>query len=62
MRLTNTQIIRYQKIYLNTFGKPVSTEDVLIQGIALLRLIKVLTSSSNQHETVNENDKKVSAT
>lgn len=60
MRLTEPQIARYQQIYLDAFGEPVSKEDVLIQGMALLRLIKVLMTATNQHEMENENDKKIS--
>jgi len=49
MRLTNKQIANYQNIYLRTFGKQVSKEDALIQGMALLRLVKALSSPTNDN-------------
>lgn len=42
MRLTDEQIANYQKIYLDIFGEEISKEDALVQGMALLRLVKVL--------------------
>jgi hypothetical protein len=42
MRLTDEHIAKYQKIYLDTFGVSVSKDDALVQGLALLRLVKVL--------------------
>jgi hypothetical protein len=46
MRLTGEQIAKYQQIYLETFGESISKEDALIQGMALLRLVKVLAKPS----------------
>jgi hypothetical protein len=63
MRLTDEQIAKYQRIYLDTFGKTVSKEDALVQGMALLRLVKVLARPvTNQNYMENENDKKVPTT
>jgi hypothetical protein len=60
MRLTDNQIAKYQQIYLDTYGEPASKQDVLIQGMALLRLMKVLkTVATDQHDMGNNNDKKI---
>jgi hypothetical protein len=48
MRLTDAQIANYQKIYLDIFGEEISKEDALVQGMALLRLVKVLSKSSDK--------------
>ena len=58
MRLTDMQIAKYQKIYFDTFGEAISKEDALAQGMALLRLVKVL---SKQDYLENVDDKKISA-
>ena len=50
MRLTDEQIVKYQNIYFETFGKLISKEDALIQGMALLRLIKVLSGYTNDNK------------
>lgn len=61
MRLTDEQIAKYQQIYLDTFGEPVSREDALIQGMALLRLVKTLANPmANRDYKENENDKEIS--
>lgn len=57
MRLTDKQIANYQNIYLRTFGKPISKEDALIQGMALLRLVKVLTIPVNDNAKKNDYEK-----
>jgi len=63
MRLTDDQVTKYQQLFLETYGKPISKEDAMTQGIALLRLVKVLAQSETNHNyTEDENDKEVSAT
>lgn len=42
MRLTDEQIAAYQRLYLETFGVPVSKGDAARQGMALLRLVRIL--------------------
>ncbi len=55
IRLSDTQIAKYQEIYLQTFGVPVSKSDALEQGLALVRLVKVLaTPPQNKKENKNE--------
>jgi hypothetical protein len=54
MRLSDEQIAKYQQIYLDSFGEAVSMEDALVQGMALLRLVKALSSPTN--DNVEEND------
>jgi hypothetical protein len=44
MRLTDEQITSYQKIYFETLGKRASREDALVQALALVRLVKVLSA------------------
>ena len=59
MRLTNAQIAKYQKIYLDTYGKEISREDALVQGMALLRLVKVLSkplAEQNYMEYVDDKE------
>ncbi len=48
MRLTNEQVASYQKIYLETFGKPISKDEALVQALALVRLVKVMTGPTNE--------------
>lgn len=43
MRLTDEQITSYQRLYLNAFGKPIPKAKALVQALALVRLVKVLT-------------------
>lgn len=47
MRLTDEQVASYQRIYLETFGKPISKADALVQALALVRLVAVLSKSTN---------------
>ena len=55
MKLTDKQITGYQQLYRQTFGESISKDVALIQGLALVRLIKVL---SNPIKKENENEKK----
>lgn len=53
MQITDEQIAKYQQIYLETYGVPISKKDALVQGLALLRFMKVLTrpaASSKQDD------------
>lgn len=57
MRLTDDQITKYQQIYLKTFGESLSQEDALVQGMALLRLVKVLSSLRNNNIKGKDHEK-----
>lgn len=50
MRLTESQLAGYQDIYFRTFGERISKDDALVQGMALLRVIKVLAKNSDGNE------------
>ena len=50
MRLTDRQIAKYQDIYLETFGEAVSKEVALVQGLALVRLVKCLSKPEEKYE------------
>jgi len=50
MRLTDKQLTKYQKIYKDTFGKPISKDKALEQGLALLRLVKTITQPKKNNE------------
>lgn len=56
MRLTDAQITKYQKVYKDTYGKTISKEKALVQGLALLQLVKVITQppKNNEMEKYNE--------
>jgi len=62
MRLTDKQIVKYQNIYFETFGKFISKEDALIQGMALLRLIKVLSGYTNDNKKEKDYGKRFTQT
>lgn len=51
MRLTDEQISAYQQVYLETFGAPISKEDALVQALALVRLVKVLSQGIARKDT-----------
>lgn len=60
MRLTNEQIAKYQSIFFETFGEPISREDALVQGLALLRLVKnIAQPTTNEKENNNEPTKQI---
>lgn len=46
MHLTDEQVASFQELYFKTFGVSISKEDALVQGLALLRLVKVLSTPS----------------
>jgi hypothetical protein len=56
MRLTNEQIIEFQGIYFETFGKQISKKDALEQGLALLKLVKTITKPQKDNEKENNNE------
>ena len=62
MRLTNEQVTKYQAIYLETFGVPISEEDTLVQGLALLRLVKNISIQLQNKENEYKNATKCSTT
>jgi hypothetical protein len=47
MRLTHTQIEKYQAIYKKVYGVEVSKDEAMVQGLALLRVVKVLAATPN---------------
>jgi len=55
MRLSDRQIKKYQQIYSDTFGETISKNDAITQGLALLRLVKVLSQNSSEIAAKNEN-------
>lgn len=60
MRLTNEQITKYQSIFMETFGEPISGEDALVQGLALLRLVKNIAQPvRDEKENNNESTKPI---
>jgi|ADGO01.1.fsa_nt_gi hypothetical protein len=50
VRLTDKQIAQYQAIYQKVFGRPVSKGDALMQGMALVRLVKAIATNVNDEE------------
>lgn len=56
MRLTDKQLTKYQKIYKDSFGRPISKEKALEQGLALLRLVRVITQPPKNNETEKNNE------
>lgn len=54
MRLTNEQIEKYRQIYFATFGVRVSKEEATLQGMALARLVKVLSQQAKTKENEDE--------
>ncbi len=53
MRLSKQHIAKYQAIYYETFGQNIDNEEAMVQGMALLRLVKVL-ATTNNNENNNE--------
>ena len=41
MAIDNDQVAKFQELYKNRFGKDISREDALEQGIKLIRLIEI---------------------
>lgn len=57
MRLTDQQIATYQAIYKETYGTTISKDIALEEGLALLRLVKIITQPTNNNEKENNNEK-----
>lgn len=60
MRLSDQQVAEYQQIYLEVFGKAISKDDALSQGLALLGLMKELNKYTNENKNENLNATKCS--
>ncbi len=56
MRLTDAQITKYQKIYKDIYGKTISKDKALEQGLALLRIVKVISQPQNINEMEKNNE------
>ena len=61
IRLSDTEIAEYQELYLKTFGKPISKDEALVQGLALVRLVNTISQvddyeKENQDERVRANN------
>lgn len=57
MRLSDEQLAKYQEAHLKAFGKPISKENALVQGLALLQLVKASTRTKSPKDYKdNEND------
>lgn len=55
IRLTDAEIGEYQELYLQTFGTPISKDEALVQGLALVRLVKTI-SQVDDYEKGKNND------
>lgn len=51
MQITRKQLKTYQKHYFTTFGIKIDSKDALIECIALLRLVKVLSNTGGENGT-----------
>lgn len=52
MRLTETQIAKYRSIYFATYGEPITRDEALKQGLALLRLVKNITGPTEPAQEI----------
>jgi hypothetical protein len=50
--LTDEQVMKFQTIYKNRFGKEISREDALDRGIKLVRLMKLIYTPITEKEFV----------
>ena len=60
IRLADKQIAEYQKIYQQTFGKTISKDEALVQGLSLARLVNVI--SQVDEDEKREHDDNTMAT
>lgn len=60
MRLSDQQVAEYQQIYKEVFGKAISKDEALSQGLALLGLMKQLSGKNNENNNEYLNAKKFS--
>lgn len=51
MQITRKQLKTYQKHYFKTFGIKIDSKDALIECIALLSLVKVLSNTGGENGT-----------
>lgn len=51
IRLSDTEIGEYQELYLQAFGKSITKDEALVQGLALVRLVKTI-SQVDDYERV----------
>lgn len=58
MHLTEQQITKYQQIYQATFGVAISKEEALVQGLALVCLVKAIATQPSMKTKENENEDK----
>lgn len=56
MFLTDDEVIQFEAMYLQEFGKDISKEDVLVRGIKLSRLFEIVYKSMKNYEL---KDKKI---
>lgn len=54
IRLTDAEIGEYQELYLQTFGTSISKDEALVQGLALVRLVKTI-SQVDDYERDKDN-------
>lgn len=52
IRLSDAEIGEYQELYLQAFGKSITKDEALVQGLALVRLVKTI-SQVDDYERVN---------
>lgn len=50
--LTDEQVMKFQTIYKNRFGKEISREDALSGGIKLVRLMKLIYTPISEKEFI----------
>ncbi len=48
-KLSDKQIEEYQRIYRETFGKDISKDDAIEQGLSLIRLIALVIDNSGKN-------------
>lgn len=54
--ISNEQIIRYQALYKNRFGREISREEAYEQGIKLIRLVELIYKpmTKEEHDNLQE--------
>ena len=51
--LSNKQVLEFQRIYKNHFGKDISSEEALEKGIKLLRLVEIIYKPMTEEQFEN---------
>lgn len=54
MQLTSQQIDDYQELHKTVFGKSISRQEALEQGLALVRLVMESCRTNNENRDYNE--------